>query len=1306
MKSSKRFISMILVFAMCMATIHVNGGTSAASGASDTSDIREASINAAAEYIKSEMNDDGSLGNSCLINDTAEAAFVLSEYTESDMSAALAWLFGEDYDANTDTMARMVTASADTVLLEEIMKTQNEDGGFGLSEGYRSDILDSVLVLEAINAAGSGGYEGEAFRLACYISRQADPDGSFSYTKFSDGDIILSAMALEALNRYVTESNVTSELITNTMDRTYGMLAGEFNETFPEETMEENLYAAAALTEYKGIANPEDVIETLSDIQGEDGSFLDDVHMTNLAVRLLGEMDMSHMVRVYDMQTANTDTAYYGEDTEINVDYAISYSAQTDVSCLMKCIVTNGDEVIYENDMQEITLYKDENISYGSMEGFFINEDRDDGITVTVLLYCGDTVIGESAGSIRMENRQRPGETELTDFTVSLNHYYTCTDAPAEVSAEYKLLYTTNVKKAVEIELILSKDGEKVAVETHDEEMVPEKDLINGTGLTFEPDVSEAGTYEITARCLYEGSCVAESTAEYIVADKTGGFHTATGSDAEEAYTVKRIGPRLSDYCLYAGNETEVGVSFEILYESEESIEGKAVTEVTDGESVLKIQETPVTLAEGGGYYESAEIFSLPLKEPGEYKVTVTFYDAEGKELNSGYRTVNVTEKKKISLISQSGVSDAEDRTVDISWNDISDSKERYNYRLYRRYDGTDWESRSIWNERERINVLNVYPTEPYLSEWMTTTVAGTDEPAGMGIFDITSVHFSAFNRTPDMYMYDENGSFIYDVIFFGSADCNGGYDLSARGAECVQDFVDSGRGVLFGHDTITGVLYHTYLNSFAEQLGLRIYYHSSWNSSSYVSVNTMGTLTNFPWTVRGTLTVPTTHSTGQYICSDTDTIEWMSINTCRRTDSDGYHDSFYLVTRNNLGMIQTGHSNGRASDDERKVLANTLFYLHQVSGETTAKDNSFYDLAAPDVPEVCFVSTADRTAVIRLSAEDRGTKYQYYIEAVPGTGGYDAGESSNIMTETALSGIKGYLYEVTDSADENTGLPVYDENNEVIKNVIPADADGTLTAAIEIPDFNGSYYLHAYAVDYENNISGELVIPLDKGQVETAVSTDKESYVTGETVVIETETAALPFAAEADMTLSLYDEGGNYVKEIYYENGRVINAGEPYMLNRDLELLEDETGEYSVRIEWIRDGSIIASDSAAFTVSDKETDDEEDRDDGSGITDETDTDRNGDTQLTDEEGSMDGSREKDGTAENGADGDKEDTYTDRESTDRETEGTENMEDTGGESTDTGDVSGISTAVIMMFASFTGAVWLKRKKRKDCKGKV
>ena len=66
----------------------------------------------------------------------------------------------------------------------------------------------------------------------------------------------------------------------------------------------------------------------------------------------------------------------------------------------------------------------------------------------------------------------------------------------------------------------------------------------------------------------------------------------------------------------------------------------------------------------------------------------------------------------------------------------------------------------------------------------------------------------------------------------------------------------------------------------------------------------------------------------------------WDDVNFPYRDKIQG-NSLYYLTTNNNTAMVQTGHSNCASTSDERKIIANTLFYLKQTSTKTQAIDNS-----------------------------------------------------------------------------------------------------------------------------------------------------------------------------------------------------------------------------------------------------------------------------------------------------------------------------------------------------------------------------
>ena len=129
------------------------------------------------------------------------------------------------------------------------------------------------------------------------------------------------------------------------------------------------------------------------------------------------------------------------------------------------------------------------------------------------------------------------------------------------------------------------------------------------------------------------------------------------------------------------------------------------------------------------------------------------------------------------------------------------------------------------------------------------------------------------------------------------------------------------------------------------------------------------------------------------------------------------YNYKYYLTTWNNTAMIQTGHSRGQSTEDERKVLANTLFYLKQLTKKTEILDNSARDLENPNKPvNITTAVNEDNTTNIRFRRpEDNGSTYEYYVKGLDGAREF----TSDTKSATITTGVKKYKYQVVEgSAD------------------------------------------------------------------------------------------------------------------------------------------------------------------------------------------------------------------------------------------------------------------------------------------------
>ena len=1237
--------------------------------ASNADSTKNEIIKSSSDYLKLSKNSDNSIGYSGLINDTAEAVAVLERFTEEDVSASIDWVNGFK-KTNNDENARSIMANKSSDTLSDIFKSQNTDGGFGLTAEYESDVFDSILVLEAINSLGQKDRSNATWRLVTYIARQMNKNGSYSYTKNSDENVALTAMALYTVSKFMHDNSIKSDLTTDMINKSSAYLISKSKNTFDKETIEESIYVDLALQEAGLFELQEEAINALKKVQSNDGSFYGNVHLTSLVIWLLGKMGSVTNVTVYDLKSTNTSQAYYGVDTDINVSYSISYAAKADKDFTVGCSIVNGSETIYESEKEAVKLIKNQSVYSGSFKDIKINQDKDNGIKVIVTLYDGDEVVKKSEGKITMENQPRVGETEITDFTLELSDYYVVAGSSIDVTATYKLLYTTNVENAVDMQVTLSKEGNVLKEETFNEALLPENDSIEREAMTFTPDTTCECKYTVTVKCLYQGEQIMQYTADvYVIvapSEESDDTHTDTDSTVNNVpFTVSWIGPKLSDYIVYAGKKNNITGDVGVICYGKEEFKGILVTKVKFGDKEIVHDEKEVEITadnmsnEGVSYGDTEnasskeftdiiggfknvtfeDVYDFDANELGEYTVSAELYDSKGEMLQSGYKTVKVLNKKKISLIANSNVSDTEDNTINISWNDISNSDDTFNYRLYRRYDDKDWETLPVWDGNKKIKVLSVYSLAPFLGDWMDKTIEGSDKPAGMGLFDIDSVYIREYNANPEKYIM-ENGSWKYDVVFFGCADI--GIGLSAEGYKYAKEFVDSGRGMLLGHDTLWLKSGNEYFNKFAEPLGVILIPVTRWYASSSVSVIKKGIITNYPWNLSGDLTVPQTHTTGPYVGGNLDATEWITINATKLYDEEtGSHTNSYLITNNNIALIQTGHSGGQ-SDDERKVIANTLFYLNQLSQGTSSKDYGFYDMAKPDEPDVTFIASDKDGFSFNISSEENGTSYQYYIDAVSSIDKDEPDVKSNIMSHMALSGIKGYVYIVNNNPNKDDSILNYDENNEHILNISNANEDGTLDININTTmyDSTNGLYLHVFAIDNEDNVSEEVIKNLGEGNLSPHIETDKAEYYVGDNVKITSLTSVMPFNVTGDVSISLYDSEDKYIEELYGKNNQVVNVDSPYTTEHELALDDSYSGSYKVKIEWTTADAETYSDIAEFSIvipSNKE-DDEKKTDDVHTATDadnsKTDNTNNSkdDTDRTDKD---DNNKQNDTTRDN-----------------------------------------------------------------------
>ena len=417
---------------------------------------------------------------------------------------------------------------------------------------------------------------------------------------------------------------------------------------------------------------------------------------------------------------------------------------------------------------------------------------------------------------------------------------------------------------------------------------------------------------------------------------------------------------------------------------------------------------------------------------------------------------------------------------VALNWTN-SDKSQPYSYMLYSK-SAHESTFQSI-PAKDRAKVLNIYPVvaptvsfttwqgksytlpkSASLKMWMETPNGYDSKGYGKGLISVDTVSISDFNANPDAYLRNADGSYKYDVLYFGAWDSNAYQDLSSIAEAKTEVFIKTGRGVLFGHDTMVSNnrIIKTNFFKLAHYCNIQTISNYTVLGSPQVKVSKKGLLTNYPWKIGdvGTvLNVPLSHS-NQLAFGDV----WMTYQqpytfpgSAEATGQNGQGtNNFYLTSWSNCAMIQTGHSNGEATPDEQRVTANTLFYLAQITTDTSWNDHKGQDLDAPDEPAISGVThNYDRTQyTVNYSSQDNATGYQYYVEA---TGQNDGAKyDSPVILASLKTGLKGYSIVVDNSPD-----------------TVP---DGSITTTSGSYTFSrpsgSSFYIHIAAVDNAGNIS------------------------------------------------------------------------------------------------------------------------------------------------------------------------------------------------------------------------------------------
>ncbi|MEW6618037.1 MAG: CARDB domain-containing protein [bacterium] len=257
-------------------------------------EAQDVAIDKGVQWLKDTQSSNGCWGtetvypstlfrDTCLIADTLCYLNLLDTPTINVVN----WITSQDTTCirqlarKINTLATFGTQT--TPLIGTLTLAQNSDGGWGINKGFKSTILNTILVLKALCMAN---YSDTTIinNAISYISANQNPDGSWGFTSESGSNIYLTALVLLVLNQYRLDFYVEPAI-----DKAVEWLISQQNAdgSFRNSIWETALAYSAIANCGLRIADLEKTLEYILDAQDEDGSWNQDAYTTALALRAL-----------------------------------------------------------------------------------------------------------------------------------------------------------------------------------------------------------------------------------------------------------------------------------------------------------------------------------------------------------------------------------------------------------------------------------------------------------------------------------------------------------------------------------------------------------------------------------------------------------------------------------------------------------------------------------------------------------------------------------------------------------------------------------------------------------------------------------------------------------------------------------------------------------------------------------------------------------------------------------------------------------------------------------------------------------
>ena len=416
---------------------------------------------------------------------------------------------------STDAMCHylLINDLQEDDVIVALLMCQNSDGGFGLAEGYTSDIIDTKLALKALTDIG----ETEAMtNAAMYISSLQNEDGGFGYQHGLSSNAYLTADIANILVDTIEVNPVLSYYL----EDTFKALDGYLDTTFPAlnalsaddlDTVYQHFYTAL----YRLKRDRRYDVSPYYALQAEDGGVFDDPMATALYLELI--------VREQNALVANIDNIAITNDKGYAVS-AFNSNENVNISVINEFETNKArfEMSIIKPDGTAIPLEGDKAV-WNTAE----NPDGEYTVRAEIIRNSNEEVAKSFEQTFRIQHR-----LAVDSITLTLSQPYSRvgdTD-PVDITAVFDISnYTEDNQLAINW-TVTDVSGSVLSEETVS---ISEADVaMNYIQLgSFTPDTSERNGYIIRAELMSGEMQIAQTTTNYFVSDKGVAITYSTDKD-------------------------------------------------------------------------------------------------------------------------------------------------------------------------------------------------------------------------------------------------------------------------------------------------------------------------------------------------------------------------------------------------------------------------------------------------------------------------------------------------------------------------------------------------------------------------------------------------------------------------------------------------------------------------------------------------------------------------------------------------------------------------------------------------------